>query len=61
MPEPDYDRDLKRLERRVGLVEAIAAERERLRTVLHRAQLFLDRTDSQPPASARLIWEWHRK
>jgi len=61
MPKPDYELDLKRLERCAGLIEEVAAERERLRTVLQQARLILDQTASRPPASPRLSWEWHRK
>jgi len=67
MPKPDYELNLKRLERCAGLVEEVAAERERereresLRTVLQQARLILDRTGSKPPAHPRLTWEWHRK
>lgn len=51
MPEPGYELDLKRLERCAELVGEVAAERERLRTLLQQARLILDRTASNLPAA----------
>ncbi|GJE43862.1 hypothetical protein [Methylobacterium soli] len=61
MPKPDYELDLKRLEHCAGLVEEIAAERERLRTVLQQGRLISDQTGSKLPARQPLTWEWHQE